>query len=284
MRTSDFSRAPRQARAEAMVVVEAAGAGRGWARRARRAAARADGVVWQRGYSLRGAHGAHGARGVVAFLGCHAQARALADSVAKPGEVPVRTRVLVAEAAGYSNGVWRAEGSQMAHIERFTPTSRETGHGVVPPRVADPRATQRGRGHRARRRSTRPAGTVGHPTPGSPVDAEAMFIGATRYRGPHSWLLLAREWYPMIAAMRRLPGFRWYTVYWEAPFTLGTLAFFATRDDLLGFARLPGHRRLMQWITRGTRNGTGGYIRLHVTPEAAAAPGSAPTDPEQEGA
>lgn len=94
-----------------------------------------------------------------------------------------------------------------------------------------------------------------------------MFIGATRYRGLRSWLVLSREWFPMVAKMRRMHGYLWHAVYWEAPFTLGTLAFFETRDDLLVFARLPEHRRLMQWITRGTRNGTGGYIRLHVAAE-----------------
>lgn len=96
-----------------------------------------------------------------------------------------------------------------------------------------------------------------------------MFIGATRYRGLHSWIVLSREWYPMVAKMRRMRGYVWHTVYWEAPFTLGTLAFFATRDDLLVFARLPEHRRLMQWITRGTAHGTGGYIRLHVSVDEA---------------
>ena len=300
MRTTDFSRAPRQARAAAMVVAEAAeladapatpdapgaktsgGSGtsgtsgtggasadvrraaRSWVRRARRTSATVDGAVWQTAYRLREPERV---RGVIAYLETAEQALALAEALAADGRgATVRTRVLVAEESGYSNGVWRAEGPTMAHVERFTPVTREVERGVEPPLVADPRITARGasgrRGGRARRR---PRGPVR--APGSPVDAYAMFIGATRYRGLRSWLVLSREWFPMVAKMRRMHGYLWHAVYWEAPFTLGTLAFFETRDDLLVFARLPEHRRLMQWITRGTRNGTGGYIRLHVAAE-----------------
>lgn len=287
MRTTDFSRAPRQARAAAMVVAEVAevagaseesrpkGSGAegrraasAWARRARRTAATVDGAVWQTAYRLRRPQPA---RGVVAYLETQDQAAALAEALAADAAgLTVRTRVLVAEESGYSNGVWRAEGPSMAHVERFTPVSREVERGVEPPLVADPRvAAQTAGGGRSGGTGRAHRGSVR--APGSPVDAGAMFIGATRYRGLHSWVILSREWFPMVAKMRRMRGYLWHSVYWEAPFTLGTLAFFATRDDLLVFARLPEHRRLMQWITRGTRNGTGGYIRLHVDPEAGGA-------------
>jgi len=312
MRTTDFSRAPRQARAAAMVVAEVAevaeaaevaevaeladapdvpdartsgGSGtsgtsgasadmrraaRSWARRARRTSATVDGAVWQRAYRLREPGRV---RGVIAYLETTAQALALAEALAADGRgATVRTRVLVAEESGYSNGVWRAEGPTMAHVERFTPVTREVERGVEPPLVADPRVTGRGANGGRRGRAVRaPQGPVR--APGSPVDAHAMFIGATRYRGLRSWLVLSREWFPMVTKMRRMHGYLWHAVYWEAPFTLGTLAFFETRDDLLVFARLPEHRRLMQWITRGTRNGTGGYIRLHVAAEPGGATG-----------
>lgn len=255
MRTTDFSSAPVQARAEAMVVLEHAGATRAWARGVRALAARTDGFVWSTGYRLRRPLRA---RGVIVYVSDEAAAQRLVATLRAATET-TRVRVLTAETAGYSNGVWRAEGPQMAHIERFTPVTREVERGVEPPLVAGgPPA--RGRA-RARGPERRP--------PASPVEGRAMFIGATRYRGLHSWIVLSREWYPMVAKMRRLPGYVWHTVYWEAPFTLGTLAFFATRDDLLVFARLPEHRRLMQWITRGTAHGTGGYIRLHVAEDDA---------------
>ena len=49
------------------------------------------------------------------------------------------------------------------------------------------------------------------------------------------------------------------------PFTLGTIAFFSDRDALLTFARSRHHRHLMCWVTdHGTRNATGGYIRLYA--------------------
>jgi hypothetical protein len=62
-----------------------------------------------------------------------------------------------------------------------------------------------------------------------------------------------------------LQGYRWHKVYYEFPFTLGTIAFFSDRDALLTFARSRHHRHLMCWVTdHGTRNATGGYIRLYA--------------------
>jgi hypothetical protein len=93
--------------------------------------------------------------------------------------------------------------------------------------------------------------------------ATAMFVGATRYRGPRSLITLSRIWVRMVRDMKRMRGYCWHTVYWEFPFTLGTIAFFTDRDALLTFARSRHHRQLMQWVTDGTRNATGGYIRLY---------------------
>jgi hypothetical protein len=149
----------------------------------------------------------------------------------------------------------------MGHIDRFTPTSVEAGRGVEPPRVADastdPPSRSSTKEHaptRATKRATRPI-----------ADAHAMFVGATKYTGPSALIALSRIYYPMIARMVTMRGHVWFTTYYEFPFTLGTLAFFERRDDLLAFARMPGHRHLMQWITKDTRNGTGGYIRLHTS-------------------
>ena len=252
MRTTDFSRAPRQGRAEAMVVVSVAGRGRGRrAREAARAADAAPGFVWRASARRRAE------RGVIAYFATPGAARAYADGTAGTS---ARVRVLEALGHGYSNGVWRAEGDVMAHIERFTATSAERARGDEPRPVAGEVDLAAARAWPGRRAGAGPARPL--------VDSTAMFIGATRYRGPRALAILSRTWYPMIARMRTMRGYVWHTVYWEPPFTLGTLAFFATADDLLAFARLPAHRHLMQWITRGTRNGTGGYIRLHVAPES----------------
>jgi len=94
--------------------------------------------------------------------------------------------------------------------------------------------------------------------------ATAMFVGATRYRGPLSILMLSFTWYRMLAVLRRMRGYCWHKVYWEFPFTLGTLAFFTDRDAMLRFARSRYHRKLMIWVTDGTRHATGGYIRLYI--------------------
>jgi hypothetical protein len=91
-----------------------------------------------------------------------------------------------------------------------------------------------------------------------------MFVGATRYAGPLSIVTLTRSWFRMVSQMKRMTGYRWHTVYYQFPFTLGTIAFFSDRDAMLKFARSQAHRDLMCWVTdHGTRNATGGYIRLY---------------------
>jgi hypothetical protein len=93
--------------------------------------------------------------------------------------------------------------------------------------------------------------------------AAAMFVGATRYRSPLSILTLTFTWFRMVRDMKRMRGYCWHKVYWEFPLTLGTIAFFTDRDALLRFARSRHHRKLMIWVTDGTKNATGGYIRLY---------------------
>ncbi|MEV6692784.1 DUF4188 domain-containing protein [Micromonospora sp. NPDC051196] len=94
--------------------------------------------------------------------------------------------------------------------------------------------------------------------------AGAMFIGATRYTNPLVLLRLAPAWFRMLRDMRRMSGYCWHTVYWQFPLTLGTIAFFTDRDAMLRFARTRHHRRLMVWLTDGTRNATAGFIRLYT--------------------
>ncbi|WBB71260.1 DUF4188 domain-containing protein [Micromonospora sp. WMMD1128] len=94
--------------------------------------------------------------------------------------------------------------------------------------------------------------------------AGAMFIGGTRYASPLVLLRLAPDWFRMVRDMRRMSGYRWHTVYWQFPLTLGTIAFFADRDAMLRFARTRHHRKLMAWLTDGNRNATAGFIRLYT--------------------
>ncbi|QWT24180.1 hypothetical protein KPL76_01740 [Subtercola sp. PAMC28395] len=289
MRTTDFSKAPVQARAGAILVAEQVrGSGESPHSVARRARVER-GFVWHKRFR-RGGPGGDRRVGVIVCFETAADAESFAATLNRPPRAtftanssplelrpPVKegwiARVLNAEPSGYSNGVWRAEANVMAHIEHFTPTSVEQAHGATPPRVATPGSS----------RSHPSSGHTEHEL--RPLsDAHAMFIGATKYRGLGSWLVLSRTWYPMVVRMKHLRGYVWHTVYWEAPFTLGTLAFFGTRDELLSFARLPAHRQLMQWITAGTRNGTGGYIRIHTSlpdaPAEAASPGVASSETE----
>lgn len=99
--------------------------------------------------------------------------------------------------------------------------------------------------------------------------ADAMFIGATRYTGPLAIWRLSRTWFKLVRDMKRMDGYRWHKVWWEAPFTLGTIAFFADRDAMLAFARSRHHRELMCWVTdTGTKHATGGWIRLFTAEES----------------
>ena len=98
-----------------------------------------------------------------------------------------------------------------------------------------------------------------------PARAGAMFVGATRYSGLRSILALGPGWLRMVREMKRMKGYVWHKVYWRAPFTLGTIAFFTDRDELLKFARGGAHARLMCWLTdEGTGRATGGWIRIYT--------------------
>lgn len=231
MFTTDFSRAPVQGRGAAVVLVEG-----------RSSARRRDGVMWR----TRVRDGSIRAELLVL------DDVAAAERVA--AEHPGRSRVLIAEERGYSNGVWRAEEqTPMAHNERFHPVADEAAAGREPPLVAGGR---------------RPANDPKPPGPRrwTLFDSESLFLGATRYRHPIAWAVTNRYWWRMVARMRRMPGSVWHGVYWEWPFTLGTIASFRTRDDLMRFARLPEHRHLMQWVVRDTTNATAGFIRLYASP------------------
>ncbi|MGI8949212.1 MAG: hypothetical protein ACR2FV_14805 [Ornithinimicrobium sp.] len=116
MRTTDFSAAPRRARAQAMVTV-LTGVG-GVLPALRRAGAHegccARSPLWQAGAGA----------GVIAWFDTGEQAQAFARSC--HGSVSV----LAALPHGYSNGLWRAEDGQLATIERF---STLTGEQTAPP-------------------------------------------------------------------------------------------------------------------------------------------------------
>lgn len=243
MRSTDFSKAPPQGRAQAMLVLEGAAA----ELRAARAAARSAGRLWDHAYRVAGRHGL-----LIGF--------ADRDALEALDTGGLRRRVFRAEPSGYSNGVWRAEGPTMTHIPRFTPVTREREKGTTPPEVAGGRELGPGR------QGSKPRGPVQPPR--SPIEGGSLFLGATRYRGLRSLLVLSRTWYPMVAKMRRMRGYVWHAVYGSGPWALGTIAFFEDRDALLAFARMPEHRYLMRWIVEGTTWATAGFIRLLVAEDS----------------
>ncbi len=93
--------------------------------------------------------------------------------------------------------------------------------------------------------------------------ATSMFVGGTKYTGPVALLRLLPRWLRLVRQLKRMRGYRWHTVYWTFPFTLGTIALFDDRDALLRFARASAHRDLMCWVSgNGTKIATGGFIRF----------------------
>lgn len=94
--------------------------------------------------------------------------------------------------------------------------------------------------------------------------AGAMFVGGTRCTSPMAWARHARPHRAMVAALRRMRGYRGHRTYWQPPFTLGTIAWFDTVEDLMRFARSGAHRELLAWVVEGTGNGTGGWIRVYA--------------------
>lgn len=104
--------------------------------------------------------------------------------------------------------------------------------------------------------------------------AHSVFVGATRYVGPLTWLRLLPRWNAMVTQMKRLPGYRGHGVYFEPPWTLGTVGFFESQDDLMAFARTGEHRSLMSWvISEDRKHATGGYIRIYASSEVTDAHG-----------
>jgi hypothetical protein len=214
MRSTDFSKAPPQGRAQSMLVVEGGAA----ELRALRASARDQGRLWDHAYSVAGHRGL-----LIGF--------ADRDALAALPIGALHSRIYRAEPSGYSNGVWRAEGPTMTHIPRFTPVTREREKGTTPPEVSGGRQLGPGR------QGSKPRGAVKPPR--SPIEGGSLFLGATRYRGLSSLLVLSRTWYPMVAKMRRMHGYVWHAVYWSGPWALGTIAFFEDRDAMLASPGCP---------------------------------------------
>lgn len=236
MFTTDFSLLPEHGRGEALLIVEG-----------RSAARRRDGAVWRR----RVRDGSITAE-VIIFDTVDNARRAAGDHQG-------RVRLLTADPHGYSNGTWRAEDRSHGLNERFHPVDTELRDGREPPLTSEPFRMPR-------RRRTAPA-----PRRWTIFDSQAMFLGANKYRHPVAWVDTGRHWGAMLRAMYRMPGSVWHAIYWQFPFTLGTLATFRSTDDMMRFARVPEHRYLMQWISADTKNATAGFIRIHTAPD----PGSA---------
>ncbi|HMS25629.1 MAG TPA: DUF4188 domain-containing protein [Acidimicrobiia bacterium] len=97
---------------------------------------------------------------------------------------------------------------------------------------------------------------------------EAMFVGATKYRSPLSWLRLTRYWRAMVKDLKNQEGYCWHRVYYFPPFTLGTIAAFTSKDSLLHFARSKSHHNLIHWLISHKSVANAGFIRLYFAEES----------------
>lgn len=139
MRTTDFSAAPPQARGEAMFIGATHYSGprsllslaRPWLRMVR-TMKRMEGYRWHKVY-LQGPF----TLGTIAVFADREALMRFARTTAHRDLMCWMTdrgdrngtagfiRLFDAQPGGYSNGEWRAEGREMAHIEEFTPIGRE---------------------------------------------------------------------------------------------------------------------------------------------------------------
>ena len=97
--------------------------------------------------------------------------------------------------------------------------------------------------------------------------ATSMFVGATSYKSLRSIFTLMRTWFKMVRQMKKMPGYCKHIVWYEAPLTLGTVAFFKDRDSLLQFSRSKYHREIMTWVTDDKNAAEAGFIRLYNAEE-----------------
>ncbi|WP_101652091.1 hypothetical protein [Brevibacterium ihuae] len=99
--------------------------------------------------------------------------------------------------------------------------------------------------------------------------AESIFLGCNRYRSPLAMLGQLRRWPALARALRRAPGYRWHRSYYEFPDRIGLVVAFATRDDLMRFARTPEHRTIMHWLVGDgdSSPARGGFIRILAAEE-----------------
>ncbi|MEV0982776.1 hypothetical protein AB0I45_00225 [Brevibacterium sp. NPDC049920] len=94
--------------------------------------------------------------------------------------------------------------------------------------------------------------------------AGSFFLGCNRYRSPLAMLGQIRRWPKLARALKHAPGYLWHRSYYEFPDRIGLLVAFATRDDLLRFARTPEHHTIMHWLVGGDGSSParGGFIRI----------------------
>lgn len=94
--------------------------------------------------------------------------------------------------------------------------------------------------------------------------AEAVFLGANRYRNPLAMLGQVRRWPKVAKGLKVAPGYLWHRSYFEFPDRIGLMVAFATRDDLMKYARTPEHREIMKWLIGGGEKAParGGFIRI----------------------
>lgn len=95
------------------------------------------------------------------------------------------------------------------------------------------------------------------------AQAECFFLGCNRYNSPLAMLGQLREWWPVVKALKRHPGYLWHRSYYQFPLGIGLMVGFRDRDSLMEFARTPEHHKIMHWLVGGDKApAKGGFIRI----------------------
>lgn len=94
--------------------------------------------------------------------------------------------------------------------------------------------------------------------------AEVFFLGANRYRNPLVMLGQIRRWPKLARGLKAAKGYLWHRSYYEFPDRIGLMVAFATKNDLMLYARTPEHREIMKWLVgSGDQSpAKGGFIRI----------------------
>ena len=94
-----------------------------------------------------------------------------------------------------------------------------------------------------------------------------VFFGGTAYTGIPALIRLGFVWRRVSRGMRASPGYRGHFIWYKFPFTFGNFSLWATRADMMRFARGVEHVDAVRWmVSPGVARAA--FVRLLRTDDA----------------